>query len=46
MFQTSTAVEPMPSGSATAATTGPVRTSETASTIIRKVTRICSGRGF
>ena len=40
----------MPSGSATASTTGPVRTSETASsviiTIITRVTAICSGRSF
>ena len=50
MFQTSTAVEPIPSGLATALTTGPVSTSESASrvtsTIIAKVTSSCSGRSF
>ena len=51
MFQMSTAVEPMPSGSATALTIGPVSTSadgDRASTrmIITSVTSSCSGRSF
>ena len=50
MFQTSTAVSPIPSGSAIASTTGPVRTRPSASsaisTIIARVTAICSGRSF
>ena len=50
MFQTVTAVEPTPSGPATASTTGPVRTSPTTSITpsrtIARVTAICSGRSF
>ncbi len=49
-FQTSTAVEPMPSGLATAPTTGPVRTRARASAAIiatsTSVTATCSGRRF
>ena len=50
MSQTVVAVEPIPSGSATASTTGPVRTIARATNasirIITSVTRICSGRSF
>jgi hypothetical protein len=50
MFQIDTAVEPIPSGPATASTTGPVRTSASAtaasSTTISTVTSSCSGRSF
>ena len=50
MFQTSTAVSPMPSGPATASTTGPVITrpiaSTARSTTITSVTRTWNGRSF
>jgi hypothetical protein len=49
-FQIATAVEPTPSGSATASTTGPLSTSPmtsiTPSRTIVSVTAICSGRSF
>ena len=47
MFQMSTAVPPIPSGPATASTTGPVRTTDSrtsaSSRTMISVTRICSG---
>ncbi len=50
MFQTVCAVEPIPSGPATALTTGPVSTSAISTaasrTIITNVTRSCSGLSF
>jgi hypothetical protein len=49
-FQIATAVEPTPSGPATASTTGPLSTSPTTSItpsrIMVRVTAICSGRSF
>ena len=50
MLKTVCAVEPIPSGPATAETTGPVRTSPSStaasSRIITSVTSSCSGRSF